>query len=142
MSNIDKRALREAAKEVIAEGGTAWFDEGQLADKTGLDIPFTDAAFIASASPETVLALLDELEGEAVRIKELESQRALAFMACNRWRDKCVEAEKKLEAAEMRIAELEAREVNGRFPLPKDTSQGWKIDPEFISKIQDAIGYD
>jgi len=47
-----------------------------------------------------------------------------------------------LEAAEKRIAELEAREVNGRFPLPKDSSQGWKIDPEFISKIQDAIGYD
>ncbi|MCM7542998.1 ead/Ea22-like family protein [Enterobacter hormaechei] len=47
-----------------------------------------------------------------------------------------------LEAKDQRIAELEAREVNGRFPLPKDTSQGWKIDPEFISKIQDAIGYD
>lgn len=47
-----------------------------------------------------------------------------------------------LEAAEKRIAELEAREVNGRFPLPKDSSQGWKIDPEFIGKIQDAIGYD
>lgn len=48
----------------------------------------------------------------------------------------------KLEAAEKRIAELEVREVNGRFPLPKDSSQGWKIDPEFIGKIQDAIGYD
>lgn len=47
-----------------------------------------------------------------------------------------------LEAKEKRIAELEAREVNGRFPLPKDSSQGWKIDPEFISKIQDAIGHD
>ena len=47
-----------------------------------------------------------------------------------------------LEAAEKRNAELEAREVNGRFPLPKDSSQGWKIDPEFISKIQDAIGHD
>ncbi|MBJ6455293.1 hypothetical protein JGS07_00560, partial [Enterobacter cloacae] len=44
--------------------------------------------------------------------------------------------------AEKRIVELEAREVNGRFPLPKDSSQGWKIDPEFISKIQDAIGHD
>ncbi|HCJ7638109.1 TPA: hypothetical protein NV435_000186 [Enterobacter hormaechei subsp. xiangfangensis] len=47
-----------------------------------------------------------------------------------------------LEAKDKRIAELEAREMNGRFPLPKDSSQGWKIDPEIISKIQDAIGYD
>ncbi len=44
----------------------------------------------------------------AVRIEELESQRKMAFMACNRWADKCRDAEK-------RIAELEARTVN----LPK-----------------------
>lgn len=71
MSNIDKQAIRDAAKEVIAEGGTAWFDEGQLSDKTGLDIPFTDAAFIASASPETVLALLDELEAAEKKAVEM-----------------------------------------------------------------------
>lgn len=47
-----------------------------------------------------------------------------------------------LEAKDKQIAELEAPDLNGRFPLPKDSSQGWKIDPEFISKIQDAIGYD
>lgn len=76
MSNIDKQAIRDAAKEVIAEGGTAWFDEGQLSDKTGLDIPFTDAAFIASASPETVLALLDELEAKDKRIAELEASHS------------------------------------------------------------------
>ncbi|MDI3359747.1 ead/Ea22-like family protein [Lelliottia sp. V89_10] len=52
------------------------------------------------------LALLDDLDGKDGRIKELDSQRALAFMACNRWRDKCVDAEAKLEAAEKRIAEL------------------------------------
>ena len=56
--------------------------------------------------------------------------------------DSATELRAQLEEAEKLIAELEAREVNGRFPLPKDSSQGWKIDPEFISKIQDAIGYD
>lgn len=75
MSNIDKQAIRDAAKEVIAEGGTAWFDEGQLSDKTGLDIPFTDAAFIASASPETVLAMLDELEAKDAKIANLTAER-------------------------------------------------------------------
>ena len=51
------------------------------------------------------LSLLDDLYGKEGRIKELDSQRALAFMACNRWRDKFNEAEAKLEAAEKRIAE-------------------------------------
>ncbi|HAH0500287.1 MULTISPECIES: hypothetical protein [unclassified Citrobacter] len=47
-----------------------------------------------------------------------------------------------LEAAEKRIAELEARELSVHWPEPKDYTQGWKIEPEFISKVQDAIGYD
>ena len=81
MSNIDKQAIRDAAKEVIAEGGTAWFDEGQLSDKTGLDIPFTDAAFIASASPETVLALLDELEAKDKHIADLKEAFRIALSA-------------------------------------------------------------
>lgn len=44
-----------------------------------------------------------------VRIEELESQRKLAFMACNRWRDKCADAEK-------RIAELESRQLSVKLP--------------------------
>ncbi|MEX7612953.1 hypothetical protein AB6V61_16075 [Klebsiella pneumoniae] len=39
-----------------------------------------------------------------------------------------------------RIAELESRTV--KLPKPKNSDQGWKIDPEFINKVQDAIGYD
>lgn len=64
------------------------------------------------------LSLLDDLDGKEGRIKELDSQRALAFMACNRWRDKFNEAEAKLEAAEKRIAELEAKLANPVL-LPK-----------------------
>lgn len=88
--------------------------------------------YIAAANPATVLALLDELEAKERRnaelnstmecwaadraqsaseldeadnrIAEVESQRRMAFMACNRWADKFREAEK-------RIAELEVREV-------------------------------
>ncbi|MCU2308502.1 ead/Ea22-like family protein [Enterobacter hormaechei subsp. hormaechei] len=101
MSNIDKQTLRQLAVDAKELAIIKRYTKGIEAHKK----------FIAVMTPATVLALLDELEGEAVRIKELESQRALAFMACNRWRDKCVEAEQKLEAAEMRIAELEAREV-------------------------------
>ncbi|WP_410688387.1 hypothetical protein [Citrobacter europaeus] len=64
------------------------------------------------------LSLLDDLDGKEGRIKELDSQRALAFMACNRWRDKFNEAEAKLEAAEKRIAELEARKFKVEMPEP------------------------
>lgn len=52
------------------------------------------------------LSLLDDLDGKEGRIKELDSQRALAFMACNRWRDKFDEAEAKLDAAKKQISEL------------------------------------
>lgn len=45
-----------------------------------------------------------------------------------------------LEKAQKRIAELESRTVT--LPKPKDSDPGWKIDPEFISKVQNAIGYD
>lgn len=51
-----------------------------------------------------VLALLDELEAET-------GYREGAFVACNRWHDKFRETEDKLECAERRIAELEARTV-------------------------------
>ncbi|EPN1620224.1 hypothetical protein ACTV1I_002546 [Cronobacter dublinensis] len=67
-----------------------------------------DAAFIAEASPKAVLCLIAALEAalaecreNAARIAELESQRKLAFSACNRWADKCRDAER-------RVAELEA----------------------------------
>ena len=43
-------------------------------------------------------------------------------------------------ALRQRIAELESRTV--KLPKPKNSDQGWKIDPEFINKVQDAIGYD
>lgn len=53
------------------------------------------------------------------------------------------EVKRKLAAAGKRIAaELEARTVSVHWPVPKDSTQGWKVDPEFISKVQDAIGYD
>lgn len=59
MSNIDKRALREAAQEEImlrsvSDTSDAWQDE---------------------ASPEAVLALLDELEAAEKRIAELEAEK-------------------------------------------------------------------
>lgn len=49
-------------------------------------------------------------------------------------------AEMEIAALRQRIAELESRTV--KLPKPKDSDPGWKIDPEFISKVQNEIGYD
>lgn len=87
MSNIDKRALREEFQNM----------QDHYSDPADRD---RQVIYIAAE------ALLDELEGEKGRTKELESQRALAFTAGNRWADKFRESEAKLEAAEKRIAEL------------------------------------
>ncbi|EJM1499109.1 ead/Ea22-like family protein [Escherichia coli] len=70
MSNIDKRALREAAEKAISEEGETWWNEDQLASDYGLALHRTDAKFIAAANPATVLALLDELEAAEKRIDE------------------------------------------------------------------------
>ncbi|ENT2960407.1 ead/Ea22-like family protein [Enterobacter cloacae] len=99
MSNIDKRALREAAER--ATPGNWWIDShGQamvsFIDNDVLEVFATDnkraavrhedtgnlsrwrndndATFIATADPATVLALLDEMEAKDRRIAELEAR--------------------------------------------------------------------
>ena len=93
MSNIDKRALREAAEKAtpgpwgIARNGktitsnqshpvaviTEDFHRLLANGKTG-----GDAEFIAAANPATVLALLDELEAKD---KQIAEQRETLFAA-------------------------------------------------------------
>ena len=82
MSNIDKRALREAAEKAISEEGETWWSEEQLASDYGLALHKADAKFIAAANPATVLALLDELEAAEKRNTELSHhlQCAHAFI--------------------------------------------------------------
>ncbi|EPK8041343.1 ead/Ea22-like family protein [Enterobacter cloacae] len=98
MSNIDKRALREAAER--ATPGNWWIDShGQamvsFIDNDVLEVFATDnkraavrhedtgnlsrwrndndATFIATADPATVLALLDEMEAKDKQIVELQA---------------------------------------------------------------------
>ncbi|EMD5645375.1 ead/Ea22-like family protein [Enterobacter hormaechei] len=89
MSNIDKRALREAA---VRAGGVKWqymratqHTKAYLTDEKGWtvvnctdgDVPAKCAGFIESANPATVLALLDELEAKEKRIAELEAREVV-----------------------------------------------------------------
>ncbi|WP_188245935.1 ead/Ea22-like family protein [Enterobacter sp. E12] len=115
MSNIDKRALRDSAESTIGilesiagfepsdiDGDTVELRfETEDGFDTGCDVSIVDQCKKAA---DVIRALLDELEAAENRTAEVESQRRMAFMACNRWEDKFREAEK-------RIAELERNEI-------------------------------
>jgi hypothetical protein len=150
MSNIDKQQLREAAEKATKDEW--WSDvvetDGEYGDGEDRRSGYHSYA-VYSADNQT---LFDSINSDAACIHEEwddeyhmawdeTAKRNTEFIAAAN-PDTVLSLLDELEAAEKRIAELEAREVNGRFPLPKDSPQGWKIDPEFISKIQDAIGYD
>ncbi|MDK9943351.1 ead/Ea22-like family protein [Enterobacter roggenkampii] len=92
MSNIDKQALREAAKKAGSDEWFAFIDTksktyavhtpadnrcGDVVKWAGFDGQQRAAAkakFIAAANPATVLALLDELEAKDKQIAELEAK--------------------------------------------------------------------
>ncbi|HFK5622995.1 TPA: ead/Ea22-like family protein [Enterobacter cloacae] len=107
MSNIDKRALREAAER--AESDSWGYDRDE---------------FNEALTPAAVLALLDELEAKDKSISFLKDQLAQLANFNPDW-DKLEAATyslrehmAELTAARKRIAELEAREVK----LPKPIS--------------------
>ena len=88
MSNIDKRALREAANAANAASWGYWESYKPHKGARGYEVKVgvkavaqhclkVDSVFIAAANPATVLALLDELEA-------LQSFRT----AFNEWHDK------------------------------------------------------
>lgn len=83
MSNIDKRALREAANAANAASWGDWESYKPHKGARGYEVKVgvkavaqhclkVDSVFIAAANPATVLALLDELEAAEKRIAELE----------------------------------------------------------------------
>ncbi|EMA8095243.1 ead/Ea22-like family protein [Enterobacter hormaechei] len=102
MSNIDKQALREAAEKALpAMKRLLMMPNDELFDEALLNVDGdVDAAnaFNLLTGPETVLALLDELDA-----KETENER-MALELLNRSGE--------IEGLRQRIAELESREIN------------------------------
>ncbi|MTH45372.1 ead/Ea22-like family protein [Intestinirhabdus alba] len=107
MSNIVKQALREAATEATQGRWYVDYDfdvcheSGAFIAETHGDNLVQNAKFIAAANPATVLALLDELE----HYKSREKRVTKLVLDNSTSRDALY---KKLEAAERRVAELEA----------------------------------
>lgn len=114
MTAINKQALREAANaaNTASWGKWEWYKPHKGARgyevKVGVKAVAqhclkVDAAFIAAANPSTMLALLDDLESVG-RTLAVSHEAACSLV------DENDELNRKLEAAEKRIAELEARQ--------------------------------
>lgn len=141
MSNIDKRALREAAERAgqndweyvytsdLSAPGRGYITVGGaeaiycLNKATGgVKQSENVLRYIAAANPATVLALLDELEAKDKSISFLKDQLAQLANFNPDWdkleaaTDSLREHMAELTAARKRIAELEAREV--KLPNP------------------------
>ncbi|WP_417028137.1 ead/Ea22-like family protein [Citrobacter sp.] len=108
MTTLNKQALREAAEKALpAMKRLLMMPNDELFDEVLLNVDGdVDAAnaFNLIAVPEAMLALLDELE----RYKSREDRVTKLFLDNSTSWNKVY---KKLEAAEKRIAELAAREV-------------------------------
>nr|WP_250268356.1 ead/Ea22-like family protein [Escherichia coli] len=156
MNKIDYQALREAAEKATCgvwslEYGEERFDAGDALihrevvgylpicriegahPESGFDEDFqmeqqANAEFIAAANPATVLALLDELERNQQYIKRRDQENEDIALTVGKLR---VE----LEAAEKRIAELEAREIS----LPERSSMLHRTD--FHEDYQTVMAY-
>ncbi|HDJ0899717.1 TPA: ead/Ea22-like family protein [Escherichia coli] len=156
MSKIDYQALREAAEKATCgvwslEYGEERFDAGDALihrevvgylpicriegahPESGFDEDFqmeqqANAEFIAAANPATVLALLDERERNQQYIKRRDQENEDIALTVGKLR---VE----LEAAEKRIAELEAREIS----LPERSSMLHRTD--FYDDYQTVMAY-
>lgn len=156
MSQIDYQALRAKAEKATCgewslEYGEERFDAGDALihrevvgylpicriegahPESGFDEDFqmeqqANAEFIAAANPATVLALLDERERNQQYIKRRDQENEDIALTVGKLR---VE----LEAAEKRIAELEAREIS----LPERSSMLHRTD--FHEDYQTVMAY-
>lgn len=108
----------------------------EIADvDTGSDVSITEYAARGSAIIRMLTGISSELPDGYVleALKNTQTENELA-------RGQLVILQRTLLNQQRKIAELESRTVT--LLKPKDSDPGWKIDPEFISKVQNAIGYD
>ena len=92
MSNIDKRALREAADAANKSSWGRWESYHPHQGARGYEVKVgvkavaqhclkVDSVVIAAANPATVLALLDELEAKDKQIADLKEAFRIALSA-------------------------------------------------------------
>lgn len=103
MSNIDKQALREAAEKYRTTYAAHLKNPRNYDALDAWDEATSEfMALVNNDELNIIASLIDEIDMET-------GYREGAFVACNRWHTKFRETEAKLDAAERRITELEAR---------------------------------
>ena len=124
---VDSESLLDMTNSTAACIHEEWDHDYHMAwDETAK----RNAEFIAAANPATVLALLDELEAAQKYAKDRDAENEDLMLTVGRLR-----VEK--EAAEKRIAELEARTVK----LPTGTEvNGFQmlIEEEVIARLRES----
>ncbi|EFH4810817.1 hypothetical protein F9385_19135 [Escherichia coli] len=155
MSNIDKRALREAANAANAASWGNWEPYKPHKGARGYEVKVgvkavaqhclkVDSVFIAAANPSTVLALLDELEAKDKSISFLKDQLAQLANFNPDWdkleaaTDSLREHTAELTAARKRIAELERKEQHSERQSVIDalasSGEEWSDIEEYMQK--------
>lgn len=149
MSNIDKRALREAANAANAASWGNWEPYKPHKGARGYEVKVgvkavaqhclkVDSVFIAAANPATVLALLDELEAKDKLNTELMEKQRLIDICQGQGLEHRIAAEKRAEAAEKRIAELERKEQHSDRQSVIDalasSGEEWSDIEEYMQK--------
>ncbi|HHT3527006.1 TPA: ead/Ea22-like family protein [Enterobacter asburiae] len=140
MSNIDKRALREAAekalnaRERLALMESVFEDDGDDVKPEAQEDISICISFNELTNPATVLALLDELEAKDKQIGDLKATAAHSNAG---WKE-AHEQEARAEAAEKRIAELERKEQHSERQSVIDALAGsgeeWSDIEEYMQK--------
>ncbi|HFL5071685.1 TPA: ead/Ea22-like family protein [Escherichia coli] len=136
MSKIDYQALREAAEKATwgdwdsykLHRGARGYEVRLSSQAIAQHVLKNNAEFIAAFNPKVALALLDERERNQQYIKRRDQENEDIALTVGRLR---VE----LEAAEKRIAELEAREIS----LPESSSMLHRTD--FHEDYQTVMAY-
>ncbi|EIA2066212.1 ead/Ea22-like family protein, partial [Escherichia coli] len=134
MSNIDKHALRESAEKALSAKArlalmeSVFDDDGDDVKPEAQEDIRICVSFNDLTNPSTVLALLDERERNQQYIKRRDQENEDIALTVGKLR---VE----LEAAEKRIAELEAREIS----LPERSSMLHRTD--FHDDYQTVMAY-
>lgn len=136
MSEINYQALREAAEKATwgdwdsykPHRGARGYEVRLSSQAIAQHVLKNNAEFIAAFNPKVALALLDEREKNQQYIKSRDQENEDIALTVGKLR---VE----LEAAEKRIAELEAREIS----LPERSSMLHRTD--FHDDYQTVMAY-
>ncbi|MEF3910968.1 ead/Ea22-like family protein [Escherichia coli] len=136
MSKIDYQALREAAEKATwgdwdsykPHRGARGYEVRLSSQAIAQHVLKNNAEFIAAFNPKIALALLDERERNQQYIKRRDQENEDIALTVGKLR---VE----LEAAEKRIAELDAREIS----LPERSSMLHRTD--FHDDYQTVMAY-